>query len=504
MKNKLNTAKRMFHLAFCLLVSLIAAMLPASAAVADASAGADDGIVRWLIILIAILFACILLLIGLTQWVRIRLRRALNELKALRASDKGSSDDAKVPEAPAKAPQKPVPEAKKEQTKEQPPEPVKAPAEEHTIAPVEKKEEKKVEAQKAEAKKTEAKKAAMTDEERSAAVAGAISSVRGDEKQEDDMSLVLVAPDGRRVLIKQRQSFRARMIQACDESKGYYSELKNYLLSFDGVVASDSWNYESYGAARRQLAKINITGKTIVLFLALDPASLEGSKYKFDDVGDRKRYEKTPVKLKIRSARSFKWAKELIDQTMAQNERAAGIPLNQNFVPLYEGKDALIARGLIQVSAQEVDTGKKLTDEEIIALIESGAKVEGARSVPAIDPAYADEYIPHVDTVTVEQAASLLDNTVAEHHLAHLAASGKKEGKQDIINVDTLDANFEEGDTVTLSKLKELKLVEPSTVRLKVLARGMLTKPLVVEAEDFSIDAVKMILLTGGTPVELD
>ena len=57
---------------------------------------------------------------------------------------------------------------------------------------------------------------------------------------------------------------------------------------------------------------------------------------------------------------------------------------------------------------------------------------------------------------------------------------------------------------VIIEKLKELKLVSPSAVRLKVLARGILTKPLTVEAEDFSIDAVKMILVTGGTPVELD
>lgn len=488
MKNKLGYLKRTIHLVLCLLISLVAAILPASAATAEA-AGSETDTVKWLLLAIAVLFACLLLLIGLTQWVRMRLYRTTRELKALRAvSDPATSE--------------PTEDAKKEEP---------APAEAEKAAPeapvAEKTAEEKPEEEaekKTKEKKEEQPKKSMTEKERTAAMAGALSSVRSDDKQEDDMSVVLVAPDGRRVLIKLRQSFRARMIQACEESKAYYSELKNYLLSFEGVSAADSQNYESFGAARRQLAKINITGKTIVLYLALDPATLEGSKYKFDNVGDRKRFEKTPVKLKIRSARSFKWAKELIDATMEQNGFAMGTLLEEDFVPPAESKESLIARGLIQVTAQEIESGRKLSDDEIIALIEGGAVVEGAAPVPVVDPAYADEYIPHVDTVTVEQAADLLDNTVAEHHIAHLEKSGKKEGKQDIINIDTLDQYFEENDTVTLEKLKELKLVAPSTVRLKVLARGILTKPLSVWAEDFSIDAVKMILLTGGTPVELD
>ncbi|MDE6408343.1 MAG: uL15 family ribosomal protein [Anaeroplasmataceae bacterium] len=33
---------------------------------------------------------------------------------------------------------------------------------------------------------------------------------------------------------------------------------------------------------------------------------------------------------------------------------------------------------------------------------------------------------------------------------------------------------------------------------IKVLARGVLDKPLIIEAQDYSIDAIKMIVLTGG------
>lgn len=76
-------------------------------------------------------------------------------------------------------------------------------------------------------------------------------------------------------------------------------------------------------------------------------------------------------------------------------------------------------------------------------------------------------------------------------------------GRRAIINIDTLAQNFAAEDVVTLDALKEKKLVPSGAGSLKVLARGLLDKPLTVEADDFSIDAVKMILLTGGRPVKI-
>lgn len=341
--------------------------------------------------------------------------------------------------------------------------------------------------------------------ERHTAVASALSSIRTGTEA-DDMTTMLLLPDGRHVLIKYRKSFRARMIQSDDETKSYYSEVKNYILSFDGVAASDSWNYESFAYGRRQIAKINVSGKTIVLFLALDPATLEGSKYKYDDVGDRKRFEKTPVKLKIRSARSFKWAKELIDATMEAAERPFVALLNENFIDPYEEKEPLIARDLIQITATEVESGAKVDEEEIVNYIHEGARIEGTTLVEAI-PVLAD--------VTPEIASAMVDNTVAEAHIVHIAAKAEEQvavksvgksavGKQDIINIDVLDAAYDANDTVDIESMKAKGLIGKSVARVKVLARGHLSKPLTVIADDFSLDAVKMILLTGGTPIELD
>ena len=75
-------------------------------------------------------------------------------------------------------------------------------------------------------------------------------------------------------------------------------------------------------------------------------------------------------------------------------------------------------------------------------------------------------------------------------------------GQRAIINIGDIEVNFNDGDTVTLDALKEKKLVPNAAKRLKVLAGGTISKALTVEANSFSVQAVKMIRLTGGTVIQ--
>ncbi|MDE6869283.1 MAG: uL15 family ribosomal protein [Clostridia bacterium] len=76
--------------------------------------------------------------------------------------------------------------------------------------------------------------------------------------------------------------------------------------------------------------------------------------------------------------------------------------------------------------------------------------------------------------------------------------------KTGIINIDTLSQYFQDGETVTLSEIKKrVKGFSPKITYIKVLARGTLDKRLTVEADDFSLQAVKMIVLTGGKAVKV-
>ena len=87
--------------------------------------------------------------------------------------------------------------------------------------------------------------------------------------------------------------------------------------------------------------------------------------------------------------------------------------------------------------------------------------------------------------------------TVSRHSAPPRAATvGKK--KRGIVNIDSLSRAFAPNDVVNLATLRAKGILNPKADGVKVLARGVLDKPLIVEADDFSMDAVKMILLTGG------
>ena len=109
-----------------------------------------------------------------------------------------------------------------------------------------------------------------------------------------------------------RKSFEAKLIQARPNIKKYYSELKNALLSYKGTKNRISWTADSFHNGRSPLAKINVKTRILELYLALDPASLEGTVYRGQDVGSKKKYADTPFRYKVRTPRKFKWAMELV------------------------------------------------------------------------------------------------------------------------------------------------------------------------------------------------
>ncbi len=146
-----------------------------------------------------------------------------------------------------------------------------------------------------------------------------------------------------------KKSFTAKLIISKASVKEYYTELKNELLSYKKVKSRISWNYEAYSKGRAQLAKMVIRGKTLVLYLALNPADFAESKYHHSDSSEMSRYVAVPFTLKVRSARALKYAKELIGTLMANN----GIEKNDGYVFVdygmpFKTKDTLIAEGLIK------------------------------------------------------------------------------------------------------------------------------------------------------------
>lgn len=110
-----------------------------------------------------------------------------------------------------------------------------------------------------------------------------------------------------------------------------------------------------------------------------------------------------------------------------------------------------------------------------------------------------------ISEVSAEAADQMMSDEEARNHLQIDPSFGNPEryrgAKRAQINLDIISEHFSAGETVTLNALKAKKLLPNNTEAVKILARGTLNKPLNVVAQDFSASALKMILLTGGTPV---
>ena len=107
-----------------------------------------------------------------------------------------------------------------------------------------------------------------------------------------------------------------------------------------------------------------------------------------------------------------------------------------------------------------------------------------------------------VARVSVEEVDQLMSDARAAELLEETRERGGR-GKMGIVNIGLICPAFEAGDVITLQALKEKNLIAPDAGRVKVLASGSIDRPLTVKADAFSVQAIKMITVTGGHAVRL-
>lgn len=143
---------------------------------------------------------------------------------------------------------------------------------------------------------------------------------------------------------------------------------------------------------------------------------------------------------------------------------------------------------------------EELLEEEIIEEIDEGlTELEVA---PVVEEEKPREEIHYVEEVSAEEVDELMSDELAAEVLEESTQVGGS-GKLGIINIGVLHDAFEAGDVVNLAVLKDKNMIDSNVGRLKVLASGLLDKPLTIEADAFSMQAIKMIILTGGHAVKL-
>ena len=297
-----------------------------------------------------------------------------------------------------------------------------------------------------------------------------VINVETDDENDDE----IIIEDGEIVRVHYKRSFMSRIIQGTKEIQDYYTILRNEIAAYSRLKSRVGWEHESIYTSRETIVLIKVKSDTLCVFLALDPSKYNKSKINFGDVGKIKKYKNVPMLIKIQEQKDLEDVIKLIDQICKKNKITKDESGNEDYHYEFRTDKELIDEGLIKevkTYSQPVEEEKKdiLTDDMIRAEI----NVSEAK-----------------EALTDEQALALIETTENEE---------KPMGnKKTIVNIGTLSRFFEANEVVNIETLKNKKIVSKDTGYVKILASGVLDKPLIVEANSYSIDAVKMILLTGG------
>lgn len=274
------------------------------------------------------------------------------------------------------------------------------------------------------------------------------------------------------IVIKYDKSFTAKLMQADSDVKEIYNALKRQIMSYKGVKSRMSWKGETFKSGRRHLIRLGFRGKTLSVYYALDPSEYANSKYKIEDVSQIAKNAEVPCLYRIKSDLRLRYAKELITTVCERNGLTPPIITDttdyaENFP--FDTTENLLGKGLIkQLSDEEAKSGdtfkvRKSVDVSQVRLLMSD---EAAADMVEVDKNYSDKT------------------------------------KKGIVNIDTLSEVFNSGECVDLDRMKErIPYLNKKVTYIKVLGRGVLDKPLSVIADEFSMDALKMIFLTGGKAI---
>ena len=108
-----------------------------------------------------------------------------------------------------------------------------------------------------------------------------------------------------------REPFITRILKADLDIKANYNEIKNEILSY-GVKSRLSKTGDVFRLHTKKYVKIFLVGKTLKVYLALNPEDYKDSTIPVEDVGFRPNYAEIPLLFKVRSGLSVRRCKELV------------------------------------------------------------------------------------------------------------------------------------------------------------------------------------------------
>lgn len=134
-----------------------------------------------------------------------------------------------------------------------------------------------------------------------------------EEEKKDIPSDIPLTSNGTPKII--RIPFTVRMESADQGLKDAYNELKSLLKSY-GLNNRVSNSGDTFRLHRVTYCKITIAGKSLKLYLALNPADYVDTTYPIKDASSKAIYKETPLVFKVKSGLSLRRGEELIRDCM--------------------------------------------------------------------------------------------------------------------------------------------------------------------------------------------
>ncbi len=166
--------------------------------------------------------------------------------------------------------------------------------------------------------------------------------------EEAPVEEIAVAAEEDEEVTRYDRSFTARLILSTDETKRYYSAIKNELLSYKKAHSRMSWKRETFRVPGGVAAKLGYRGNTLCLYLPLDPAEFKGTRYKVEDVSESKSFGETPCMFRIRNEKRLRLSSDLIALVMEKRGIAKTERPEEDYYLPYRDIETLVEEGLVR------------------------------------------------------------------------------------------------------------------------------------------------------------
>lgn len=135
-------------------------------------------------------------------------------------------------------------------------------------------------------------------------------------------------------------AFVDRLFKSEIKTKQIYSDVKNELLSYEGIVSKIKRDYETFYLRNIPVAKFDVVDGVLYVYFALDPNQYRAEQYKHKNVGKKKDFITVPLMLKVDSIESLRHAKMFV-RIIRKRENIKSVSqfVRTDYVSIYSAKD---------------------------------------------------------------------------------------------------------------------------------------------------------------------